>query len=150
VPRRVHNPLSSRWARIAFPIAISTRVYRWKFRFAVCPRLITQIGITERAWVNKKPPRTRETHPSGNGANSWKWDWTRNSRRGGIQSQRIDVTDWVRPNIRVCVDSAFQPDRIALYIPSRRRIIISEVVVDRSARRDSSYTTTISPVPSSA
>lgn len=67
-----------------------------------------------------------------------------------IQPFRIRVSQWVRTHIRVRIQTAIEPNRIALHVPAGLRVVISLVVVDSSSRREPSYTTAISPAPSSA
>lgn len=42
---------------------------------------------------------------------------------------RVCLSNWIAFDIGICILSPFQPNRITLHIPPRRRIVIPEVVV---------------------
>lgn len=54
------------------------------------------------------------------------------------QTQRVNGRDRVASPISVGADAAGEPDRIALNVSTGDRVVIAEVVVNRSARRRSS------------
>ena len=71
-----------------------------------------------------------------------------NEVRHCLEAVGVIFDSWRIVHVRVSVDAASKSDRITLDIPSGRRVIVSEDVVVRSARRTSSYPPAISPVHS--
>ena len=67
-----------------------------------------------------------------------------------LETSRIGEGKRILEYVTVGVDSAFQANRITLRVPSDAGVIaVAHVVVDSSSRRELSYPTAISPVPSS-
>lgn len=52
-----------------------------------------------------------------------------------VETSRIDIAERAVINIGVSFDPAFQPNRIALHIPSDPGVVIPEVVVVHSAAK---------------
>jgi hypothetical protein len=52
-----------------------------------------------------------------------------------IEGLRIRPSSWGRSRVRVRIQSTGKPDRIALNVSPGRRVVVTEVVVNRSARR---------------
>lgn len=67
-----------------------------------------------------------------------------------IETERIIIRNGIRRTVEIRIQSTIQSDGVALDVSPRLRIIVPCVVVDRSARRESSYAKAFSPMPSSA